>query len=327
MNGLSRRRAILDIALAGAGGLLSRTGVIAAQAPQPATKVSFSVPDQACDCHVHVFGDAQRYPFSPNRGYTPETASIAELRRSLDALQMDRVVIVQPSVYGTDNRCTLDAIRELGNRARGVAVIDATTSDATLDEMERAGIRGIRLNLAQAGVTDPEAALEAFRTPVERVRTRGWHIQLNASLRVLGAISEQLLSSPVPLVVDHFGGAQAAAGVQQPGFDALMALVKSGNTYVKISGAGDLVSAQAPEYADVAPLAKALVAVNPQRILWGSNWPHPDSRTLPGRKNTDIAPFMPTDDGRMLNLLAVWVPDAAIRRTILVDNPARLYRF
>ncbi len=335
--------------MTGAAGLLSRMGVLhaqvrlradasasaqgatadksAGQAPQPATKVSFPVPDRACDCHVHIFGDPQRYPFVPTRAYTPETASIAELRTFLDALQMDRVVIVQPSVYGTDNRCTVDAIRELGGRARGVAVIDANTTDGALDDMARAGIRGIRLNLTQAGVSDPSVALQTFRTAAERARTQEWHIQLNASLHVLAAISAQLLASPVPLVIDHFGGARAAAGAQQPGFDALVALVKSGKAYVKISGAADLISTQAPDYADVLPLAKALVAANPQRILWGSNWPHPDSRTLPGRKNTDIAPLMRTDDGRVLNLLAAWVPDAAVRHAILVDNPARLYGF
>lgn len=312
--------------MVGAAGLVSRASVNTTEAPQAPTPVSFPVPDGACDCHVHVFGDPERYPFASTRGYTPEPASIAQLRASLDALQMDRVVIVQPSVYGTDNRCTVDAIRELGARARGVAVIDANTPDAALDDLARAGIRGIRLNLAQAGVTDPAVAVQAFRTAAERVRTRNWHIQLNASLRVLEAMNAQLLASPVPLVIDHFGGAQAAAGVQQPGFDALVALVKSGKAYVKISGAADLISTQ-PDYADVRPLAQALVAANPQRILWGTNWPHPDSRPVPGRKNTDIAPPLRTDDGRVLNLIAVWVPDAAVRRAILVENPARLYGF
>jgi predicted TIM-barrel fold metal-dependent hydrolase len=313
--------------MTGAAGLVFPMKVLRAQAPQPATKVSFPVPDSACDCHVHVFGDPARYPFVATRVYTPEPASIADLRTFLDALQMDRVVIVQPSVYGTDNRCTLDAIQELKGRARGVAVIDASTTDAALDAMARAGIRGIRLNLTTAGVSEPSVALQAFRTAVERVRARDWHIQLNAPLHILSTLSPQLLASPVPLVIDHFGGALASAGLQQPGFDALVALVKSGTAYVKVSGAADLISTQAPEYADVSPLAKALIAANPERILWGSNWPHPDSRVLPGRKNTDIAPPLRTDDGRVLNLLATWVPDAAVRRTILVDNPARLYEF
>jgi predicted TIM-barrel fold metal-dependent hydrolase len=237
------------------------------------------------------------------------------------------VVIVQPSVYGTDNSCTLDAIRQLGTRARGIAVIDPNASDASLDDMVRVGVRGIRLNLTQAGVSDPSAALQGFRKAAERAKAHDWHIQINTNLRVIDAISSELLASPVPIVFDHFGGAQATAGVQQPGFDALVNLVKSGKAYVKISAAADLVSTKAPDYDDVVPLAKALVAANPQRILWGTDWPHPDSRVLPSRKNTDLAPLVQTDDGHVLNLLPVWVADAAVRRTILVENPARLYGF
>jgi predicted TIM-barrel fold metal-dependent hydrolase len=276
---------------------------------------------------VHLFGDPQRYPFIPGRVYTPEAASVAELRAMLDAIHMQRVVVVQPSVYGTDNRRTLDAVRELGTRARGIAVIDANTTDAMLDEMARVGIRGIRINLTQAGVSDPSVALKAFQAAAGRAKARNWHVQINTAPKIIDALHEQLMQSPVTIVFDHFGGAQAVAGVQQPGFDALVNLVKSGKAYVKISAAADLVSTAAPDYADVVPLAKALVAANPRRVLWGTDWPHPDSRVLPTRKNTDIAPLVQTDDGRVLNLLPVWVPDAAMRRTILVENPKTLYGF
>jgi predicted TIM-barrel fold metal-dependent hydrolase len=241
------------------------------------------------------------------------------------ALHIDHVVVVQPSVYGTDNSCTLDAIRQLGSRARGVAVVDASTPEAALDQMERQGIRGIRLNLTTAGITDPAVASQRFQAAADRMKARGWHIQLNTSLAVIGALSAQLLASPVTLVFDHFGGALGSAGVNQPGFAALVDLVKAGKAYVKISGAVDLVSTRAPDYPDVLPLARALVAANPQRILWGTNWPHPDSATRPGRKATDLATHMQTDDGLVLNLLPVWVPDPQTRRAILVDNPARLY--
>jgi predicted TIM-barrel fold metal-dependent hydrolase len=240
---------------------------------------------------------------------------------------MDRVVIVQPSVYGTDNSCTLDAVKMLGSRARGIAVIDGNTTDAALDTMAKNGIRGLRLNLTTAGVSDPAAALPRFQAAADRAKARGLHIQLNTSLRVIEALSPQLLASPVPLVFDHFGGALASAGVNQPGFGALVNLAKSGKAYVKISAAADSVSTKAPAYADVLPLTRALVAANPQRILWGSNWPHPDSVTRPDRKNTDLAPNMQTDDGLVLNLLPLWVPDPVTRREILVDNPARLYGF
>jgi len=298
-----------------------------AKSSQPSTKVNFEVPAGACDCHVHIFGDPQRFPFFSGRVYTPETASVAELRALHQALHISRTVIVQPSVYGTDNSCTLDALKQLGTVVRGVAVIDASTPDAALAAMVRNGIRGIRLNLTTAGVTDPAAALQRFQPAAERAKAHGLHIQLNTSLPVIQALSAQLLASPVPLVIDHFGGAVGSAGVSQPGFAALVNLAKSGKAYVKISGAADSVSTQGPAYADVQPLARALVAANPQRILWGSNWPHPDSLTRPGRKNTDLAPNMQIDDGLVLNLLPVWVPDAMTRHAILVDNPARLYGF
>ncbi len=312
--------------MTGAATLL-RPLALHANAPQPATPVNFAVPPGACDCHVHVFGDPRRYPFFSGRVYTPEPASVDELQALHRALHIDRVVIVTPSVYGTDNSCTLDAIRELGPRARGVAVIDEATTDGAVDQMMKSGIRGIRLNLTTAGVTDPAAALPRFRAAATRARTHGLHIQLNTSLRVIDALSTEFSAAPVTLVFDHFGGAVAAQGLNQPGFGALVSLVKSGKAYVKISGAADLVSTAAPGYADVLPLARALVSANPQRILWGTNWPHPDSATRPGRKSTDIAVHMQTDDGLVLNLLPVWVPDAATRRLILVDNPARLYGF
>lgn len=318
---LSRR----EVLLASLGGMFGRT--LLAQAPQPRTNVNFDVPAGACDCHVHVFGDPQRYPLFAGRVYTPPPATVEELRHLHQALHMDRVVVVQPSVYGTDNSCTLDAVKQLGSRARGVAVIDDKISDAALDAMGKAGIRGIRLNLATAGISDPAVARQRFQGAIERAKARNWHIQINTQPRVIEAISDVALASPVPIVVDHFGGATAAAGVNQPGFGALLNLVKNGKAYVKISGAHDLMSKQAPDFADVMPFARALVAANAQRILWGTNWPHPDSAVVAGRKNTNIAPPIPTDDGQMLNALAAWVPDPVTRRAILVDNPARLYGF
>ena len=142
----------------------------------------------------------------------------------------------------------------------------------------------------------------------------------------MATLSAEFAAAPVPLVFDHFGGAQAARGIDQPGFAALLALVSSGKAYVKISGAYR-VSRLAPDYADAAPLARALIAANPERIVWGTDWPHPDAERLPGRAATDVTPFYPIDDGLLLNQLPLWAPDPAIRKLILVDNPARLYGF
>ncbi len=314
--------------MAAAAGVFTRNERLLAKAAQPKTKVNFAVPAGACDTHVHVFGDPAQFPFVPSRAYTPEQASIAELRALLDALHMERVVIVHPSVYGTDNRCSLDAMKQLGSRARMVAVIDEKTPPAELDNMARSGVRGIRVNLTQAGVSDPAAAGRALEAAMARAKARDWHLVVNTNLSVIDALKDPLGAAPIPLVIDHFGGARGAAGgPEQPGFATLLALVKSGKAYVKISAAADFVSTKAPDYPDVVPLAKALIAANPQRIIWGTDWPHPDSRVLPNRKNTDIAPLVQTDDGLVLNLLPTWVPDAATRKMILVDNPARLYGF
>lgn len=323
---LTRRDVIKGGLATGVAGIIGGDRAVQAVAPQPRTKVSFDVPPGACDCHVHVFGDPKRCPFFAGRTYTPDIASVDELRQLQSALRLERVVIVQPSVYGTDNSCTLDGIRQLGGRARGVAVIDEKTPDADLDAMAKGGIRGIRLNLTQGGISDPAGARQRFEAALARIKNRDWHVQFNTQLTMIEALSSQFLASPAMLVIDHFGGASAARGVDQPGFGALVNLIRSGKAYVKISGGADLVSTK-PDLSDVAPLARALVSANPQRILWGTNWPHPGSTAVPGRKPTDLAPHVDVDDGKVLNMLPVWVPEAATRKLILVDNPARLYGF
>lgn len=320
----TRRDVLLRAVAAGTSALTWKPASAFASASQPSTPVNFAVPDGACDCHVHTF-DPQHFPFSPSRPYTPEPVSVEELRSLHQALHMGRVTVVQTTVYGTDNSGVLDAMKQLGSRARGVAVINEKTPNSALDEMERAGVRGIRLNLETAGQTDPAIGRQRFQAAVERVKDRKLHIQIYARLSVIMGIKEQVEAAPMPVVFDHFGGAQAALGVDQPNFKSLLDLVKSGKAYVKIS-APYRSSTLAPDYPDVAPIAKALIAANPQRILWGSDWPHPGAPE-PTRKNAEITPFFQIDDGRVLNLLPLWAPDAAIRKTILVENPARLYGF
>ena len=295
-------------------------------ASTPRTPVTFDVPEGACDCHVHVFATAAQFPFDERRGYTPPPASTDELEVLLRALHLSRVVIVQPSVYGSDNSCTLDGMRRLGPaRARGVAVIGEATSDDALDAMHQDGIRGIRVNLETAGESDPEAARRMLIDAVARVAGRGWHVQVYTRLAVIAALREEIAHSTVPIVFDHFGGAQGAGAIGQPGFMALLDLVQAGHAYVKVSAAYRS-SNQAPSYADVAPLARALIDANPDRIVWGSDWPHPHA-AAPGAERDAVTPFYDIDDGLALNQLVDWAPDAAIRHKILVDNPARLYDF
>ncbi len=317
------RRAILVGALATGAILRPRTS--RAKASQPATPVNFEVPAGACDCHTHIHGDPAQFPFFAGRTYTPEMALPEEMAALHKALHMQRVVIVTPSVYGTDNAATLYGMQARGADARGVAVIDDQTPESALDSMGQAGVRGIRLNLATAGITDPAVARQRFQTAAERVKSRHWHVQLNTNLAIITALKDLVAASPVPVVFDHFGGAKAALGPQQPGFADLVELVQSGKAYVKISG-GYRASDLAPDYADVVPLAQALIAANPDRIVWGTDWPHPTG-TPPGGKPTDVTPLLPIDDGRLLNQLPAWAPEPAIRQKILVENPARLYGF
>jgi len=297
-----------------------------ATAATPRTSIGFDVPEGACDCHVHVFGTEAQFPFAEPRSYTPPPAGVNALSALLRTLHLSRVVIVQPSVYGTNNSCTLDGMRRLGaDRARGVAVIGDAVSDAELDTMHRAGIRGVRVNLETAGESDPDLAWRFLAEAAARVAGRGWHVQVYTRLPVIAALSGQVARLPVPVVFDHFGGAPAAGGVGQPGFAALLDLVRTGHAYVKISAAYRSSNA-APAYADVAPLARALIDANPERVLWGSDWPHPHA-AAPGSERDALTPFYDIDDGLALNQLADWAPDAATRHQILVENPARLYDF
>jgi predicted TIM-barrel fold metal-dependent hydrolase len=317
------RRDSFRAAMAAASLLRGRLGL--ANASQPATPVNFEVPPNACDCHTHIFGDTQRFPLWPGRTYTPESASPDEMSELHRALHIQRVVIVNPSIYGTDNSATLFGIKARGANARGVAVIDDKTSDSDLDAMARRGIRGIRINLTNSGQTDPAIARQRFLAAVTRLQHRDWHIVMYTSLALISSIQDLVQASPLPVVFDHFAGAQAALGVRQPGFDTLVGMVQSGKAYVKISGA--YRASTLPDYADVKPLAQMLIAANADRIIWGSDWPHPNPSVLAGRPVTDVTPLLQVDDGRLLNLLPIWAPDAAVRKKILVDNPARLYGF
>jgi predicted TIM-barrel fold metal-dependent hydrolase len=320
---LSRRSLMLASI---AAGVTMRHGSAIAKASQPSTPVNFDVPAGACDCHTHIHGDVEKFPFFAGRVYTPEPASPEEMSALHKALHIERVVIVTPSVYGTDNSATLFGMKARGANARGVAVIDDKTAESDLDAMQKDGFRGIRLNLATGGVNDPNVGRARFTAAVERMKARGWHVQLYTSLAMIVAIKDLVAASSVPVVFDHFGGAQAELGLSQPGFSELLDLVKSGKAHVKISGAYRS-SKQAPDYSDMVPLAQALITANAERIVWGSDWPHPDSTITPGRKATDLAPLYQIDDGRLFDQLPVWAPDAAIRKAILVDNPARLYGF
>jgi predicted TIM-barrel fold metal-dependent hydrolase len=319
---ITRRTMLLLGAAAGGVLALRDRHAHAAAASTVKTPVGFGVPAGACDCHVHVF-DPARFPYFNGRVYTPPAATAGDLLALQNELHFDRVVVVQPSVYGIDNACTLDAMRKLGPaRARGIAVIDRTISQGELDDMAARGVRGVRLNFETAGETNPDNARRRVVETAGQLSGRPWHIQLNAALPLVVALKDELAGLPMPVVIDHFARARAKDGIKQVGFDALLALVQSGKAYVKLS-ATYRISDQPPHYPDAPVIARALIDANPERMVWGSNWPHPGR----GKTREDIAPPHPSDDGAQLNQLPTWAPDPAILKKILVDNPARLYGF
>ena len=292
----------------------------------PQTAPAFDVPADACDCHVHVFGPADRFPYAADRVYTPGPASIDDLVSLQRALGLHRVVIVQPSPYGTDNSCLLEVLRRLGGRARGVAVIGGATTDAALRRLAEAGVRGVRVNLETRAQRDPAAARELLVDAASRAARFNWHVQAYAGLPVLASLHDVILTLPVPLVVDHFGAAPAAAGIAAPGFAALLSLLRRGKIFVKLS-APYRISERA-DYEDAAAMARALIEAHPDHVVWGTDWPH-SGGGRPGvrRDPAGVEPFRPEDNGRALNRLGTWATDAEQVRKILVDTPARLYGF
>ena len=271
-------------------------------------RVRFALPAGAWDCHIHAIGDPARFPLDPRRGYTPALAPIEHYVALMDALGIARAVLVQPSIYGTDNAAMIDALTRHPSRFRGVAVVDAHVDDATLDTLHACGVRGVRANLLNpGGISLADAAALA-----PRLAARGWHLQLQIDVSAFDAFDAvQRLSLPV--VIDHFGYMAASKGPDEPGFRRLLALVAVGRCYVKLSAPYRLTAWRMDAYGAVAPLARALVAANPERLVWGSDWPH-----------TDVREDMP-DDGDLVNLLEEWAPDTAQRHAILVENPIALY--
>jgi predicted TIM-barrel fold metal-dependent hydrolase len=258
----------------------------------------------------------------PNRVYTADVASVAQLLDQRGALGLSRNVLIQASFYGTDNSCMLDALSELGDSARGVAMVSPTISDEELWRLDACNVTAVRINLETGLNRDPIAAVEALETMAVRLASLNWHIQPYAALAVIAQIADRIAALPVPVVIDHFGRAAAALGPLQPGFAALLDLVRSRKSYVKLSGYRHI--SKLPDLSDMAPLAHALIEAGPDRLVWGTDWPHTGRR--PDGDCFAIAPYQKVDDAQQLALLRSWCDDATWKR-ILVETPARLYRF
>ncbi|MDN3565411.1 amidohydrolase family protein [Paeniroseomonas aquatica] len=268
-------------------------------------------PANSTDCHMHIFGPYDRYPLSPGRGYTPPEASIQAYQAMCTAIGLRRTIVVQPSIYGTDNAVTLDAVAALGHdRARAVVVVDDSFDLEALRAMGAQGACGVRFN-AVSGNGTPLEQLEALG---ERLASLGWHLQLYAHAAEMVALEPVLARLPCPLVIDHMGGVKTAeGGLGNPGFKALLRLL-DGGAWAKLCG---YRSSTGHPYADVRSMAEAMIAAAPDRCLWGTDWPHPSLLT----------PEEVPDDGHLMDLLGEWAPAEAQRQAILVDNPARLYGF
>lgn len=274
----------------------------------------FEIPAHACDCHAHICGPAALYPYMERRLYTPPDALLPDYAELLGELGIERAVFVQPSIYGTDNAAMLDAMRAAPFPCRGIAVLEPTVSESAFADLHEAGIRGVRFNLVD--VTDPSASLPLndLRRFAEKIAPLGWHVELQIHIDDHADLDASFAGFPVDIVIGHMGYPRAGAVADTAGFRALLPLMRGGHCWVKLSGPYR-VSPAKPPYDDILSFAKALIAVAPHRLVWGSDWPH-----------TNIGVPAP-HDADLLNLLASWVPDEKTRHRILVDNPAALYGF
>ena len=266
------------------------------------------LPEGACDCHVHIRGPESRYPYGADRRYTPPDATTDDYIAMARRVGIARAVLVQPSVYGADNRAILDALREQKMPLRAIAVVDDAVNDATLREYDALGVRGLRLRPGKGPLA------EQLLRAAERIAPLGWHAQLRIGAKDYPALEATLARFPVDFVIDHIGQVPVSEGVDGAAFAAIRRLARNPRCWIKLS-APMRMSAQAYPYADVDPYVRALMDVTTDRLLWATDWPH-----------TNLEAAVP-DDADLVDLIERWIPDAGLQRQILVDNPARLYRF
>lgn len=289
-----------------------------------ARPVACDIPIGATDCHMHIF-DA-RYPLSPRRTYTPAPAPIEQYRKVADALRLTRAVVVQPSAYGTDNACTLDAVERIGASARAVVGLDPNVSDAELDQMHKRGARGVRLNPASNGVRDVDTIASGVLATARRIERLGWHLQIFTDIALIAQLAGVLRTLPVPVVIDHMGLAMAAEGPSQRGLSALCELIAGGRAWVKLSGAYR-ISSQEPGFADASAIMRALISANASRCVWGTDWPHTGAHAHTQSAEAPPVTYRPLDAAALLEQLMSCAGERSVVEKILVENPAHLYGF
>jgi len=289
--------------------------------PDPNTrKPKCAPPPNSCDTHFHVFGPPEQFPFVSTHEYTPPAAPLEHYLKMLAVIGIERAVAVQPSVHGLDNSATLDAIKNSKGKFRGVGRIDDKTPRDELQRLHEGGIRGVRFNLLDRPRGNIQ--LDVLDRCVENIEEFGWSIDLHIDMKNLIAQESRIRNMPVPVVIDHIARVKPAEGMNQPGFQLLLDLIQLKHVWIKVSGADKICNTQVHSYfglpfVEVIPYARAVIAAAPDRVIWGTDWPH---------SNT-FAPGHTPNDGDLVDLLAAFAADAAIRQKIWVDNPARLYNF
>lgn len=318
---MKRREFITGVAGLGAATVLDPTSfaradearqIPAIAGPDPNTRTpDFKAPAGAIDTHCHIFGPAAEYPFSPTRPYTPPDAPLPMFRALHEKIGVERAVIVNATLHGLDNRVVTDAIAKSDGKYRGIANISGTMSDADLAALDRAGIRGCRFAFLKrlGGVGD----IGAFRRLVDRAAAIGWHVDIYLEAGTIREFTPILKALPTSYVIDHMGTIDAGKGLDDPEFKALLDLQSDEKCWVKITGL-ERASAAGPPFKDSVPFAKRLIENSPDRVIWGTDWPHPNVKIMP-------------NDGDLVDLVPLYAPDAAIQRKLMVTNPERLFRF
>ena len=277
-------------------------------------KPTLQLPPLSCDCHAHVCGPAARYPYWSGRVYTPPDCLPSAYSQMLSTLGVERAVLVQPSVYFTDNRAMLDAMQSGSGTFRGVAVVAESVSAAEIDRLHAAGVRGLRCNIVDIAEDKGKLPLDRLRRLADKIARHGWHIELLMHCDEFPEMDRAFADFPVNIVLGHLGYMRTEKGLADQGFQALLKLMRSGKAWVKLTGPYRISTSPLP-YADTVPFAHALIGAAPGRVVWGTDWPHVMTKGP-----------MP-NDGDLCDLLATWVPDTALRKRVLVDNPAALYDF
>jgi len=288
----------------------------ACQGPDPKpTKASFDIPAGAIDSHAHIFATADEYAYSSARGYTPPEATLEnylELHKALGGIE--KAVLTQPSVYGVDNSCMLDAVEKMDGKFLAVVAVDASVTDSQLEEFHERGARGARVNLVDKG-GNPFDGSRAVQKFTDRIKDMGWHLEVLINVHKFDDLRATMNGMAVDVSFGHLGYMKTDNPIEHPGFQDFLNLLRDGKGWAKMTGTYRITTSPTTPYDDVIPFAQALIAANEDRIVWGTDWPHPA-----------VKGNMP-NDGALLDQLADWAPTEALRKKILVDNPRSLYGF